>query len=240
MLQPKNLLRIYVGYDPREHDAYEVAVDSLAEVSAGPLMVVPLLLGRNERWGLIDRPRTRKDGRMWDVISDAPMSTEFAISRFLTPILGQTGWVLFTDCDVLFRRDIAELFALADPQYAVMCVKHNHRPATGKKMDGQLQQAYPRKNWSSVVLYNCDHPANQFLTVDKLRSLPGRDLHAFCWLDDEFIGELPREWNVLVGEQTIPENPGILHYTLGVPSLAGYEESETAEAWWRVYNRIHP
>jgi hypothetical protein len=80
-----------------------------------------------------------------------------------------------------------------------MVVKHDHQPTEHWKMDGQFQTRYHRKNWSSVCLFNCDHPANKALTVDLVNSAPGRDLHAFSWLADDLIGELPPEWNWLVG-----------------------------------------
>ena len=31
-------------------------------------------------------------------------------------------------------------------------------------MDGAVQTVYPRKNWSLMALYNCDHPKNELLT----------------------------------------------------------------------------
>lgn len=145
------------------------------------------------------------------------MATEFAISRFLIPFIYKQGWVLFVDCDVVCTTDIQELFALADNRYAVMCVKHNQTSGDLIKADGQIQTFYKRKNWSSVVLWNCDHPSNKKLTLNDLNTWPGRDLHAFKWLEDDEIGELPQEWNYLVGVN--PPNPDakLIHYTLGGP-----------------------
>lgn len=133
---------------------------------------------------------------------------------------------------MLVRADIMELFALADPHYAVQVVKHDHRPTELRKMDGQVQTAYPCKNWSSVMLWNVEHPANRRLTLDFINSAPGRMLHSFCWLDEEEIGELPAEWNHLVGVN--PPNPDakIAHFTLGTPDMLGYEESEFADEWF--------
>ena len=171
---------------------------------------------------------------MWDPISEAPMSTEFAISRFLTPLLAKqmygekAGWALFMDCDVLARCNITELFELADKKYAVMCVKHNHKPLEGQKMDGVAQVQYARKNWSSVMLFNCDHPANDKLTVEMINSVPGRDLHRFCWLEDDEIGSLGVEWNYLVGHSPSGVNPKLVHFTDGVPTMPGYENVEYA------------
>src|SRR5690606_28435707 len=115
------------------------------------------------------------------------------------PWLAENQWALFCDfVDMMFLADPSELFSLADDRYAVMVVKHNHVPTEKKKMDNQAQTVYQRKNWSSVILWNIAHPANARLTIDMVNTLPGRDLHRFCWLEDDEIGELPAAWNHLV------------------------------------------
>lgn len=163
------------------------------------------------------------------------MSTEFAISRFLTPILAQSGLALFVDCDTLAMQNVARIFDLVQPDKAVMCVKHEHNPTETVKMDGQVQTRYSRKNWSSVMLFNCDHPSNRKLTLEMINSLPGRDLHRFCWLEDHEIGELPPQWNYLVGHTELPEgvDPAIVHFTDGIPSMDGYENVEYAGEYFR-------
>lgn len=181
--------------------------------------------------GLYTRPTSRKDGRLWDEISEAPMATEFACSRFLVPHLAGSGWALFMDCDMLVRSNLDRLFRLCDPSKAVMVVKHNHQPAEGVKMDGQAQTRYARKNWSSVMMFNCDHPANRKLTVDLVNSVPGRDLHRFCWLEDDQIGELSTEWNWLVGHSDPSIDPTIVHFTDGIPTMPGYENCAYADEW---------
>ena len=201
----------------------KVAEYSLKRRASCSVSVYPLKADKLAQQGYLTREVVRQDGKMWDVISDAPQSTEFAISRFLTPILhkrstGVSGWVLFVDCDVLFLDDITNLTSLLDDQYAVMCVKHQYKPKMGQKMDAQLQTVYARKNWSSVMAFNCDHPANDRLTLEMVNSLPGRDLHRFCWLEDGEIGELPKEWNALIGEDGYDiDTAKIAHYTLGGP-----------------------
>ncbi|TIU82677.1 MAG: glycosyltransferase [Mesorhizobium sp.] len=159
------------------------------------------------------------------------MATEFACSRFLVPRLAKSGWALFMDCDMLVRADLQKLFALADPSKAVMVVKHDHRPRETVKMDGQAQTLYARKNWSSVILWNVDHPAHQALTTDLVNSVPGRDLHRFCWLDDAEIGALEVKWNWLVGHSDPEVNPSIVHFTDGVPTMPGYEDCAYADEW---------
>jgi lipopolysaccharide biosynthesis glycosyltransferase len=171
---------------------------------------------------------------MWDPISEAPMSTEFAISRFCVPFLQKSGWALFVDCDIICWSEISELFALADDKYAVMVVKQKQMEANHQatKMDQQLQTFYARKNWSSVMLWNCGHPANKRLTQGALNSLPGRDLHAFCWLRDNEIGELPQEWNWLIGVTPgETQKRGIWHYTLGGPWFKDWAWTAHDDAW---------
>lgn len=221
---------VYIGYDAREDDAYRVAYASLLHHQPAAA-VVPLVAERLAAAGLLRRPQDRR-GVIYDLASNAPQSTDFAISRFLVPILAQAGWALFVDADVLFLADVADLFALADPRFAVMVVKHDHQPPDGLKMDGQAQTAYPRKNWSSVMLWNCDHHANRRLSLQDVNERPGRDLHGFYWLHDSEIGALPAGWNWLVGVQPQPDAPRIAHYTMGVPSMPGLADCAHAGLWW--------
>jgi hypothetical protein len=221
-------LRAFIGYDPREAAAYDVAAKTLrlrSGIEAEPLVEQSLRIK-----GLLWRPVDRR-GHMHDLVSNANQSTEFAVSRFLVPILCTGGWALFTDCDMVFLRDVHELLKVADPTKAVMVVKHNHVPSTTTKMDAQHQLAYPRKNWSSVMLINCDHPAHRRLSLYDVNTRPGRDLHAFYWLHDTEIGELPPEWNWLVGEQPKPAEPAIAHFTLGGPFTPGWPGAEHDEIW---------
>jgi hypothetical protein len=234
---------IWIGFDPREVAAFAVACHSIKSRLPRHIPINGLVLRDLQDSGLYRRPTefvTRPDGTraIIDVLSkrddyDGAMSTEFAISRFLVPHLAAKGWALFADCDILCRTDLSMLFRLADPSKAVMCVKHNYAPMQTVKMDGQLQTAYSRKNWSSVVLFNVDHPSNKNLTLDMVNTLPGRDMHRFCWLADNEIGELPREWNWLAGESPPMVSPMIVHHTLGSPCLPGYENAPYADDWRR-------
>lgn len=227
-------LKVFLGYDSREPEAYAVAESSILRRASVPVSITPLNAQRLADNGLLRRP-TDLRGQRYDIPSNAPASTEFAISRFLTPFLAQSGWALFADSDVVFLRDIAELFTLADPRYAVMCVKHANGGATGTKMDGQLQLAYARKNWTSVFLWNTAHHANRRLSLVDVNERPGRDLHALYWLADAEIGELPPEWNYLVGVQPAQKDPAIAHFTLGIPTLPGVPEIDDHAIWWREY-----
>lgn len=235
-LKPEQSKSVWLGYDPREAEAFAVAKHSIHRHSPG-LTVRGICLDAMRSQGLYWRPTLRKPTptpgvwQLWDKISEAPMSTEFAISRFLTPTLAKAGWALFADCDVLARADLNDIFALADPKYAVMCVQHDYVPQGTIKMDGQQQTQYARKNWSSVVLFNCDHPANARLTVRLINDVPGRDLHRFCWLSDREIGELPQEFNHLVGVSNGDKQPKVCHFTNGGPWHEGYEFVPYAKEW---------
>lgn len=224
----------WIGYDSRMAVAFAVAKYSLRQWERY-VPVHGLVLSDLQRRGLYWRPTELRAHQLWDVISDAPMSTEFSISRFLVSHLAGTGMALFCDSDVLFRESVSRLFELADSGKAVYCVKHEHDPREIIKMDGQIQTRYSRKNWSSVMLFDCDHPANQRLTLEMVNTLPGRDLHRFCWLDDDEIGELPPQWNYLVGVgKKITAPASIVHFTEGLPDMEGYADQEYADAWLQM------
>lgn len=238
----KKAVQVYIGYDGREVDAYEVAEFSLLKTTSIPVSIQPLKIGKLASSGLLRRPQDRRSKSdypvIYDLISNAPCSTEFAISRFLVPLIAQRGWALFTDCDVVFMRDVAELFALADPKYALMVVNHTETKHVKEKMDGQTQLPYNKKNQSSVCLFNCDHPANARLTIQDVNERKGRDLHQFYWLHENEIGYLPNKWNWLVGLEEPMPDPGIAHFTLGIPSMVGVGSSQHDSIWWNAYNEL--
>lgn len=215
-------LPVYIGFDSREPKSYEVARRSLLKHASIPVHIVPLNAMKLAETGLLRRPQDTR-GQRYDILSNAAASTEFAISRFLVPILAQHGWALFVDSDVVFLDDVAELFSLRDERYAVQVVKHPYEISGANwstaKMDGQQQLGYRRKNWSSVVLWNCDHVANMRLSLADVQERRGLDLHQFYWCNDAEIGELPPEWNWLVGAQEAPQTPKIAHFTLGTPEV---------------------
>ena len=215
--------RIYVGWDSREDVAYQVCKHSIERFSNG-IEVVPLKLHELKDAGLVTRP------------DDPKASTEFTFSRFLVPHLnGYTGWALFVDCDFLFLRDANQLFDLADDKYAVMVAKHEYNVVDGStKMDGKVQHAYPRKNWSSAMLFNCAHQKNKdFLYPEFANKQEMSYLHRFSWLDDSEIGQISHEWNWLVGHYHEPTDgsPKALHYTTGGPWFQQYQDVEYADLW---------
>ena len=216
-----------MGFDERERLAFEMAQRMLRRYD---LEATPLEIERLAASGLLRRPVDRR-GQLYDLPSNAPCATDFAISRFLTPILAQTGYALFVDCDVAFLTDPREMLREADSRFAVQVVKHKNGHKAGTKMDGQVQTLYPRKNWSSVMLFNCDHPANRRLTLADINERPGRDLHAFYWLADSEIGDLSPRFNWLVDIAPRPENVAIAHMSLGGPWFAGWSGGSFDDEW---------
>lgn len=223
------MYKIFIGYDSREDIAYQVCKQSLLDNCSKPALldIFPIKLKDLQENGLYTRQK------------DSLGSTEFTFSRFLVPHLADfEGWALFIDCDFLFLSDVIELFEQKNNSFAVMCVQHDYKPNKKEKMDGKKQVNYPRKNWSSCVLWNCSHPSNKILTPEKVNdeSLTGVYFHRFQWLPDSAIGKISHEWNWLVGWYKEPKNgiPKALHYTEGGPWFKDYELCDYAAEWYRV------
>jgi lipopolysaccharide biosynthesis glycosyltransferase len=216
--------KVFVGYDSREDIAWQVARHSLLRHAGDDLDIVPLRQTVLRELGLYTRPH------------DALSSTEFSLTRFLTPFLAaRGGWVLFCDCDFLFTADVRKLFVGLDPSKALYCVQHDYTPAHGLKMDGKQQTVYPRKNWSSFMLFNCDHPDVQALTPAVVNNASPAYLHRFEWIrDDAAIGALDLDWNFLEGEYQKPETtPRVIHYTNGGPWFDNWQDVDFGDLWLR-------
>lgn len=231
------MFEVLIGYDPKEKRAWNVCANSIIQNAHIPPPIRPIgiqTLGDDYK-----RPTENRGGQLFDVISQAPMSTEFAIARFFTPIVGRSRWVLFCDADFMFRVDINELFELADLRYAVQVVKHDFRPSETVKMDGQRQMDYSRKNWSSLMLFNMKHAGVKRIWIDDANKKTGLWLHQFSWLKDEEIGELPIEWNYLEGVTNSAVEPKGVHFTNGTPNMKNHENTLHAEEW-RAYDSRKP
>jgi len=230
---------IFLGFDPRsaESQGFAVARHSIQSRLSKPAPIFGLALSELRAGGLYKRPTYKRGNRLWDGVSDAGMSTEFAISRFLVPYIAARGLALFADADVMARVDLMQLFECYEPGKACMVVKHDYTPKGDTKMQDQAQAPYARKNWSSVVLWNCDHPSAKRLTPAVVNESTGLWLHQFSWLDDDEIGELDPCWNHLVGE--LPPNPDakLVHFTEGTPNMDGYENCEFADEWRKELTR---
>ncbi len=214
-------LKIFVGYDSREDIAWQVCRHSISRHASSRVGIHPLKLTTLRELGLYTRAADNA-------------ATEFSLSRFLTPYLAaHDGWSMFVDCDFLFTRDIAEYAALADPSKAVYVVQHDYVPANTVKMDGQAQAAYPRKNWSSFMLFNGAHPDVKGLVPATVNSQPPAYLHRLHWVkDDSSIGAFPLEWNFLVGEYEKPAAlPMAIHYTNGGPWFENCRSVDYGNLW---------
>ena len=214
-------MKIYVGYDSREDIAWQVCRHSLLRHAGAGLEVHPL------------RQSTLRELGLYGRAIDAKASTEFSITRFLTPYLAAyEGWSVFTDCDFLFTADIRKLERELDPSKAIHVVQHDYTPALAVKMDGKAQHVYPRKNWSSFVAFNGAHKAVKALTPAIVNSAEPAFLHRFTWVDEAAVGNLQLGWNFLVGEYPKPaQPPAAIHYTNGGPWFENHSDADYSDLW---------
>ena len=228
-------LRVYIGWDSREDIAYQVARQTLLKHATIPVEVYPIKLDELVDQGLYTR----------DI--DPLASTQFTYSRFLVPYLaGYKGWAIFVDCDFIFFGDARELLEYMDPSKAVMCVQHDYQPKETTKMDGVPQSAYPRKNWSSFMLFNCAHPSTKQLTPEVVNAQTGAYLHRMQWAQDAEIGALPTGWNWLEGWYDKPAQgyPQAVHHTRGGPWFKEWQDVDYAAEWlaeaaeWNAANPV--
>jgi len=209
---------VFVGYDPREAIAYHVCANSIIRNSSQPVAIVPVALNLFR-----DYSETHTDG-----------SNHFIYTRFLVPYLCDfTGHAIFIDGDMIVRGDIAELWAQRDASKDVQVVKHDYKTRMPVKYLGAKNEDYPRKNWSSVILWNCNSFPNRRLTPDFVQHATGSELHRFSWLDDDRIGELPKEWNWLPDEYGPNADAKLLHYTLGTPCFQEFADTPQGNEWHR-------
>ena len=215
------MINLFVGFDPREAVAYHVFCNSIIQNTSVPVQITPLVLSQLQEFN-----ETHDD-----------RSNDFVYSRFLTPYLSDfKGWAIFADGDMICQGDLKELIDMADPSKAVMVVKHDYQTKATQKYLGNINENYPRKNWSSVILWNCDHPKHKILTPDFVSKQTGKFLHRFSWLVDQDIGELPLEWNWLASEYRVNREAKLIHFTLGTPCFKDYKNSDMADIWYHYYD----
>lgn len=225
-------MRVYIGWDPRDELAFRACVVSLRRYSSIPLDIYPLKDYDLRHLGIYHRPyHVEHNGQMIDSKELRPFSTQFSYTRFAVPFL-EKGMepVLFCDADMLWRRDIADLLALADDSKAIMCVQHDHRPPETRKMDGIVQAHYLRKNWSSLMLIRPELCTINKLTLNTASRLY---LHGLLWQKEETIGNLPQCWNWLEGWSDGGIEPAVVHYTRGTPDMLG-DQLPFAKEWWEA------
>jgi len=218
-MESMSTVKWFIGFDQVEAVAYHTLCHSIISRSTIPVEIIPIK--RSMLQHIHSRPL------------DKHQSNEFSFTRFLVPYLcGYEGYAIFTDCDMLMRVDVKELISKIDQYYAVQVVKHDYEPKNDVKYLGTKQYAYPRKNWSSVMLFNCSHSDCKQLTPDYVNSASGLDLHRFKWARDSRIGELDKVWNHLVSEYAPNPNAKIVHWTVGGPYFNEYENCEFSDEWF--------
>mgnify|MGYP001360003155 FL=1 len=214
------MINIFIGFDEGEKVSYHILSESIRRQSSVPVSITPLCLS--------NLPEFRRE-------LQTNQSTEFAFSRFLVPYLSEyKGWSLFLDCDMMFRDDIKNLWDMIDEDKSIMCCKHDYIPKQNVKFRGAKNEAFPKKNWSSFMLMN--NQRCKMLTKEYVETASGLELHQFKWTHEENVGELPLEWNWLVGEYNYNKNAKNVHWTLGGPYFKDYKNSEYADEWYRLYN----
>jgi lipopolysaccharide biosynthesis glycosyltransferase len=214
-------VKIFVGFDQRESVAYHTFCQSLIENSSIPIQITPLAIN------------TLKDYKE----THADHSNDFIYSRFLTPYLNNfNGWAIYADGDMICQEDIKKLWELKDETKAVLVIMHNYQTKSHQKYLGNINENYPRKNWSSLILWNCSHPKHKILTPEFIQNQSGKYLHRFSWLDDSDIGTLPLEWNWLAIEYSKNRKAKLIHYTLGTPCFKSYSDTDMSDIWYS-YNK---
>ena len=219
------MLQVHIGYDPRESVAFYTLARSIFARSSMPLSIAPLM--------------RRHLGHLYTRARGPTEATEFSLTRFLVPALSDyRGWSIYMDCDMLCRADIAGLAALIERQAdkAVLVCHHDYVPKTERKFLNQVQTKYPRKNWSSLMLFNNERCGA--LTPQYVNSASGLDLHRFSWLDEPLIGTLPLEWNWLVGEYPYNAQAKIAHFTRGGPYFDEYRDCDYAAEWFAEFESM--
>ena len=218
------MINVFIGFDNKEKIAYHVLSESIRRNSTKPIAITPIAINN-----LTD-----------DFVRERNLnqSTEFAFSRFIIPhLMNYRGWALFMDCDMLMKADIAELWRLRDDKYAVQVCKHDYTPKEETKFLGQVQTKYEKKNWSSFMLMNCKKCTQ--LTPNYVNSASGLELHQFKWLETEnLIGNLPLEWNWLVGEYNYKEDVKNIHYTKVCPYFKDYDTCDYSTDWFNTYTSM--
>jgi len=207
------MITIYTGFDPREQYGWHTFASSVMHRTREAVAFVPL-------------SGPQRNG-----------SNAFTYARFMVPFLSRhRGWAIFADaCDMVCRADISELFDLQDHAYAVQVVKHDYKTMYPQKYVGTEMESpnvdYHRKNWASLMLINCEHPAWRRLDMADMISSPGQDLLRFAFLNDHEIGELPRVWNWLADEDGENDSAKIVHWTTGIPAFPHYADAPMADVW---------
>ncbi|MBC8305188.1 MAG: glycosyltransferase [Pelagibacterales bacterium] len=216
-------MKIYIGHDSRFPQATKVCRQSIKNYNKD-LDITFLEKDHLKKFNFYGRE---------DISGE---STEFSFTRFYVPMVcNYNGIAMFCDNDFLWKCDPTEMLKyLGDKTIAV--VKHEDMDIKQTKMDGMVNKSYPRKNWSSLIIYNCSKLRN--LSKEYLDNASASDLHELKWVNDNEIAEIPRSYNHLVGYYKKHNRIKALHYTLGGPWFDEYKNGELSEEWWKVYKSL--
>jgi lipopolysaccharide biosynthesis glycosyltransferase len=210
-------IRLFVGVDPRETVAFHVFVQSVLDRTDPNRVSIHPVIGE------------QRDG-----------SNRFIYARFLIPhMCGYRGRAIWADGDMVCRADIRELWDMYEPGFDVMVVKHNYSTKHPTKYLGQRNEDYERKNWSSVMLMDCANYPMRKLTPEYVAKSTGRHLHRFEFLKDDRIGDLPKEWNWLVGEYGPNPEAKLVHFTIGTPCWPAYKTWDYADEWRAELKKVN-
>lgn len=150
--------------------------------------------------------------------------TPFTWSRFLVPYLSEfKGISIFLDADIILQHDINELVDIVN----------NFNSSNELIPAVSVVKSMHKFEWASMMVFNCEHPDNAKLTPEYIDHTNDR-LHSIAWT--ESIGEIPSEWNHLVGydkpwQKNIDKDIKLIHYTQGVPAWNETSDCEFAAEW---------
>lgn len=208
------MIHLFCGYDPREAIGWHVFVHSVLRRASRPVAI-----HRLDSCGL-------------------PQGTNaFTLSRFLVPwLMGYRGHAIFADAaDMLCLGDIAQLDGLFDARKAVQVVQHDYQTRNPRKYLGTKMEAencdYPRKNWASLMLINCEHDLWSMVDPAFLESADRMAVLQFTEAAPFEVGALPTYWNRLADEGQPVEGAQILHWTAGIPGFQHYTDAPGAALW---------
>jgi hypothetical protein len=197
------MLQVFIGYDPRQDDSYNVSQHSILIRTLKPVAIVPLV---------IETLPIKRQGL-----------TPFTWSRFLVPYLsGYKGISIFLDADILLQHDINELneevkkLASDGVVPAVSVVKGMHK-----------------FEWASMMVFNCEHPDNAVLTPEYIEKTNDRlHLISWTESIGEISSEwnhlvgYDKPW-----QQSSEKKIKLIHYTQGVPAWVETADCEFSAEW---------
>lgn len=213
------MLKVFIGFDPKETLPFHVLANSIRRHSSKPIAVIPIDIRNLKEF--FNRPISSNQ------------SNEFSITRFLVPYLSDfDGISVFMDCDMLVRFDMNQLLTLDFDDYDLALVKHDYTPRRSVKYLGAVQEAYPKKNWSSFVVWNCASKSARHLTLEYVLEASPKQLHRFEHIPEEKIYDLGIDYNFLVEEyDSQDKKPKVIHWTNGGPYFNDFKDADFAEEW---------